>query len=129
VKLEFRKGTPGRLSDCTNQAREAVGEVFREGVSEVSDEPNMMSVTGSAFADRDLPPETPLAMPVQDFYRCPPQSHRAAPPPHWARRGFLVVGSGLIGFGASLGIAALLALDGYDLLDQVLALLSLLLFA
>jgi len=89
----------------------------------------MMSVTGSAFADRDLPPETPLAMPVQDFYRCPPQSHRAAPPPHWARRGFLVVGSGLIGFGASLGIAALLALDGYDLLDQVLALLSLLLFA
>ncbi len=68
-------------------------------------------------------------MPVQDFYRGPPQTHRTAPPPHWVRRGFLVLGSGLIGFGASLGIAALLALDGYDVLDQVLALLSLLLFA
>jgi len=88
-----------------------------------------MHVTGSAFADRDLPSQAPLAMPVQDFYRSPRQTHGAAPPPHWARRGFLVAGSGLIGFGASLGIAALLALDGYDALDQVLALLSLLLFA
>jgi len=88
----------------------------------------MTYVTGSAF-DRDLPPDAPLAMPVQDFYRRPDRAHHAAPPPHWARRGFLVAGSGLIGFGASLGIAALLALDGYDLLDQLLALLSLLLFA
>lgn len=129
MKLEFREGTPGHLSNCTNEAREAVGEVFREGVCVTSDGPNVMRVTGSVFANRDLPPEAPLAMPVQDFYHGPPQTHRAAPPPHWVRRGFLVLGSGLIGFGASLGIAALLALDGYDVLDQVLALLSLLLFA
>jgi len=129
VKLEFGEGTPGHLSDCTNQAHEAIGEDVREGVSEVSDGPAMMRVTGSAFADRDLPPEAPLAMPVQDFHDCPPLAHRTAPRAHWARRGFLVAGSGLIGFGASLGIAALLALDGYDALDQVLALLSLLLFA
>jgi len=88
----------------------------------------MTHVTGFAL-DRDLPPEAPLAMPVQDFYHRPDRAHHTAPPAHWARRVFLVMGSGLIGFGASLGIAALLALDGFDLLDQLLALLSLLLFA
>ena len=129
MKLEFREGTPGHLNNCTNKAREAVGEVFREGVSVTSDGPNVMCVTGSVFADKDLPPEAPLAMPVQDFYRRPRRLRHGAPPAHWGRRGFLVAGSGLIGFGASLGIAALLALDGYDALDQVLALLSLLLFA
>ena len=126
--LEFREGTPDHLSDCTKQAPEAVGEVFREGVSVTSDGPAMTHVTGFAL-DRDLPPEAPLAMPVQDFYHRPDRAHHTAPPAHWARRVFLVMGSGLIGFGASLGIAALLALDGFDLLDQLLALLSLLLFA
>ena len=89
----------------------------------------MENVTGSAFADIDLPRETPLAMPVQDFHHRPHPTHRTAPPAYWGRRGFLIAGSGLIGFVASLGIAALLAVDGYDALDQALVLLSLMLFA
>lgn len=68
-------------------------------------------------------------MPVQDFHRRPALAHISAKPSHRARRGFLIVGSGLIGFVASLGIAAQLALDGYDALDQFLAILSLMLFA
>lgn len=87
-----------------------------------------MHVTGSAFVQSDLPPEAPLAMPVQDFYRRPAPTHRALPPRHWARRIFLLAGSGAIGFVSSLGIAALLAQDGYDAVDQLIALLSLLLF-
>lgn len=89
----------------------------------------MADVTGSAFADTDLPRESPLAMPVQDFHHRPPRTHHTTPPAYWGRRAFLIAGSGLIGFVASLGIAALLAVDGYDVLDQILALLSLLLFA
>jgi membrane glycosyltransferase len=76
----------------------------------------------------DLPAEAPLAMPLQDFNRYPELTHRLTT--GWlGRRGFLIAGSGLIGFVASVGIAALLALDGYDAIDQVLALLSLVLFA
>jgi membrane glycosyltransferase len=89
----------------------------------------MPEVTGFAFPDKDLPPEAPLVMPVQDFHARPQPTHRTPPPRHWARRIFLIAGSGLIGFGASLGIAALLAIDGYDALDQVLVILSLMLFA
>jgi membrane glycosyltransferase len=89
----------------------------------------MNHVTGSAFYDADLPPEAPLAMPAQDFHHRPQPTHRSAPPRHWARRGFLVAGSGLIGFVASLGIAGLLAVDGYDAVDQVIVVLSLMLFA
>jgi membrane glycosyltransferase len=89
----------------------------------------MPEVTGFAFADKDLPPEAPLAMPVQDFHTRPQPTHHTRAPCYWARRIFLIAGSGLIGFSASLGIAALLAIDGYDALDQVLVILSLMLFA
>ena len=84
--------------------------------------------SGNAVSAKDLPPEAPLAMPVQDFHRYPPLTHQLTTRWLW-RRGFLIAGSGLIGFAASIGIAALLAVDGYDAIDQVLALLSLMLFS
>jgi len=91
-----------------------------------------VSVLGSRvrhnMSAADLPAEAPLAMPVQDFQRYPALTHRLTTRWLW-RRGFLIVGSGLIGFSASVGIAAMLALDGYDLVDQILALLSLMLFS
>ncbi|HWI87063.1 MAG TPA: glucans biosynthesis glucosyltransferase MdoH [Sphingomonas sp.] len=77
----------------------------------------------------DLPPEAPLAMPEQDFDRPPRPIQKLAPSAHIRRRGFLIVGSAVIGFGASFGIANLLAGDGYDAVDQLLALISLALFA
>jgi len=129
VSLEFREGTPTHLDDNGSHAFAAGGEVFREGALRNSDAPVMTPVTGSALPDADLPPEAPLAMPVQDFYHQPEPTHHAAPPRHWARRVFLIAGSGLIGFIASLGIADLLALDGYDAIDQFLVILSLMLFA
>lgn len=129
MSLEFREGTPDHLVDTANHAFGAGGEVFREGALRSSDAQVMTPVTGSVSADSDLPPEAPLAMPVQDFYRRPEPTHRSAPPRHWARRVFLIAGSGLIGFIASLGIADLLALDGYDAVDQFLVILSLMLFA
>ncbi len=76
----------------------------------------------------DLPPEAPLAMPVQYFHRHWSAGHRRNLP-MLRRRLFLIAGSALIGLAASLGVANLLALDGYDAVDQVLALLSLALFA
>lgn len=129
MKTGFPRGTPVHLNDPTGPAFAADVEVFREGASQNSDRVGAEGVTGSAFADIDLPRETPLGMPVQDFHQRPPPTHRSLPPGHWGRRGFLIAGSGLIGFVASLGIAALLAFDGYDAFDQALALLSLTLFA
>jgi membrane glycosyltransferase len=129
VKSGFRQGTPDHLDEYERHALEAGGEVVREGVFESLDGSGMSCVTGFSFTDSDLPPESPLAMPVQDFHRRPASTHRNPPPRHWARRLFLVAGSGLIGFIASLGIADLLALDGYDAIDQILAILSLMLFA
>jgi len=85
-------------------------------------------VSRNALSAKDLPAEAPLAMPVQDFHRYPPLTHQLTTRWLW-RRGFLIAGSGLIGFAASIGIAALLAVDGYDAIDQVLALLSLMLFS
>ena len=129
MSLEFREGTPDDLGDDANQGPEGRGEGYREGASNTPNKPRMTRVTGSAFVGADLPPESPLAMPVQDFYRRPGSTHLSPPPRHWARRIFLIAGSGAIGFVASLGIAALLAQDGYDAVDQLIALLSLMLFA
>lgn len=80
-------------------------------------------------AAADLPMEAPLAMPVQDFYRTPRPAPAFVPSAGLWRRGFLIVGSGIIGFMASIGIADGLAGDGYDAVDQVIAILSLSLFA
>jgi len=129
VKSGFPQGTPVHLDDCRPHVLEAGEKVLREGVSQIAAGSDMSCVTGFSFADSDLPPEAPLPMPVQDFYRRPALVHHARPPRHRARRGFLIAGSGLIGFVASLGIANLLALDGYDAIDQILAILSLMLFA
>lgn len=121
MSLELREGTPETFATGD--------EACREVVSQGLDGSGVASVTGSAFADRDLPPDAPLLMPVQDFYHRPVPTHRTPPPRHWARRIFLIAGSGLIGFVASLGIATLLAQDGYDAVDQLLVILSLMLFA
>lgn len=78
----------------------------------------------------DLPLERPLAMPIQDLHRRPEAAHAPLPQPGLAwRRGFLIGGSGLIGLVASCGIAHPLAVDGFDVVDQALAILSLALFA
>jgi membrane glycosyltransferase len=80
--------------------------------------------------DADLPPEQPLAMPLQDFHSVPSGVPRlAAERGLLIRRLFLIVGSAIIGFGASYGIALPLALNGFDLLDTALTLVSLSLFA
>jgi membrane glycosyltransferase len=129
VKTGFPQETPVHLDSPADPAFATHGKVFREGAVRSAGPADMTNVTGSAFADSDLPPEAPLAMPVQDFHHRPTPTHRSAPPAYWARRAFLIAGSGLIGFVASLGFAALLAFDGYDALDQALALLSLMLFA
>ena len=75
----------------------------------------------------DLPPEVPLAMPIQDLQRAPAATPRGSP--LFVRRLVLILGSGLIGLAASFAIAALLALDGYDAIDQLIVLLSLALFS
>ena len=77
----------------------------------------------------DLPPEAPLAMPVQDFQRAPAAPRAPESLSLLWRRLFLIAGSGVIGLAASFGIAGLLALDGYDAIDQLLTLLSLALVA
>jgi membrane glycosyltransferase len=76
----------------------------------------------------DLPPERPIAMPLQDFDRAPaaiglPRSNALL-----ARRVVLVAGSAAIGLGASFGIAYPLSIDGFDLIDQAITLISLSLF-
>lgn len=128
MKTGSPQRAPVHLHSPARPAFDAGKEVFREGGSSGA-ETGAADVTGFAYGHVDLPHETPLTMPVQDFHDRPQPTHRGAPPSRWARRGLLVAGSGLIGFAASLGIAALLALDGYDALDQTLALLSLMLFA
>jgi membrane glycosyltransferase len=87
------------------------------------------AMAGCWDARADLPPEQPLAMPEQDFERAPPAPSLAGSWPFLWRRGFMVVGSGLIGLIASCGVARPLALDGFDFVDQCLSLLSFALFS
>ncbi|WP_420141684.1 glucans biosynthesis glucosyltransferase MdoH [Sphingomonas sp.] len=77
----------------------------------------------------DLPVERPIAMPTQDLHQAPPSAPLAHPRSLLARRLVLIVGAAIIGFGASCGIAYPLALDGFDVIDQILTITSLSLFA
>jgi membrane glycosyltransferase len=77
----------------------------------------------------DLPAERPIAMPVQDLHQAPPFSPLPQARGLLARRLVLIIGAAIIGFGASCGIAYPLALDGFDVIDQILTITSLSLFA
>jgi membrane glycosyltransferase len=77
-----------------------------------------------------MPPEQPLAMPVQRLDVAPTLSVDRAPLPGMAwRRALVFGGSVLIGIVASCGLALPLAIDGFDLIDRALVLLSVLLYA
>jgi membrane glycosyltransferase len=79
----------------------------------------------------DLPEEAPLAMPVQDLRAAPPpvSAPPGSPPTMAWRRGFLIVGSFLIGIGAAWQIARPFAADGNALLASAYGLLAFALFA
>lgn len=77
----------------------------------------------------DLPPEQPIAMPTQDLARAPAARPLARRPGLWWRRALLIGGSGTIGLAASCGMAKPLSVDGFDMIDQLVALLSLTLFS
>jgi membrane glycosyltransferase len=84
---------------------------------------------GGSDAPADLPPDQPLLMPEQDFTRVPMATALPMPRAILWRRAVLIGGSGVIGLIASCGIARPLSLDGFDAIDQCLALLSLALFS
>lgn len=86
-------------------------------------------VPAGCWVDADLPPEAPLAMPVQDIHAAPApmlRRHTAAAM-RW-RRAMILGGGCAIGMAASCGVAAALAVNGFDIIDQMIALLSLVLF-
>lgn len=87
------------------------------------------AVAGWRERAADLPPETPMAMPGQDFARAPFALPLAGSRQILWRRAFMIASSGLIGLIASCGVARPLALDGFDVIDQCLSLLSFALFA
>ena len=68
-------------------------------------------------------------MPEQDLENAPAVRASCSTGALAWRRGFLIVGSGLIGFVASCGVARPMAVDGFDLFDQIFAAVSLLLFS
>lgn len=85
--------------------------------------------SGTWQEDADLPAEHPLDMPLQDFHVAPAATRLPGSRKLLVRRLLLIVGSAIIGFGASCGVAAPLALNGFDVFDQALTLLSMSLFA
>jgi membrane glycosyltransferase len=87
------------------------------------------AANGCWVAPDDLPPEQPIAMLEQDLERTPAAPHLPGRRGLAWRRAYLVLGSGLIGLAASCGLASPLALDGFDLIDQCLALISFTLYS
>lgn len=80
----------------------------------------------------DLPPETPIAMPIQDFTRTPengPATPFASFGPLFQRRLFLIIGSFLFGLLAAQEMFTPLQSDGIDLIDSGFFLLFFGLFA
>jgi membrane glycosyltransferase len=76
----------------------------------------------SLSVDGDLPAETPIAMPVQDFSRKPERQRDASPDegmfhPLFERRLFLIVGSFLCGLLAAQEMFTPLQSDGVDFVD------------
>ncbi len=69
-----------------------------------------------------LPPEAPLAMPVQRFHGNPPGTIevRTAPPGLLAKRLLLIVATAVLGMYASTGLRIALGEDGIGVLDVVL---------
>jgi membrane glycosyltransferase len=84
---------------------------------------------GTWRGEADLPAEHPLDMPVQDFHAAPTAAALPASRTLLLRRLTLIIGAAIIGFGASCGVAWPLALNGFDLIDQALTLISMSLFA
>ncbi|MBW8910960.1 MAG: glucans biosynthesis glucosyltransferase MdoH, partial [Sphingomonas sp.] len=88
--------------------------------------------TISSGAEGDLPPESPLAMPVQDFARRPSDAQDAPLDyfgPVLQRRIYLITGSFLLGLLAAHEVFALLYADGIDVIDAAFFVLFFGLFA
>lgn len=77
----------------------------------------------------DLPPESPLEMPVQSFSERPAPSRTLAADPILARRLFLIGGCFLIGLLCAREMTRPLSADGMDPWDHILSVLSFGLFA
>jgi membrane glycosyltransferase len=97
---------------------------------DMPDPPAPLPDPGRPWGLAGLPPEQPLAMPEQRFDLAPPLAvaRPALPEMAW-RRALLFGGSLAIGVVASCGLALPLAIDGFDLVDRLLVLLSVLLYA
>lgn len=109
---------------------EADGERRLDGACVNADGFDMIPMAASFGppGEADLPPEAPLSMPVQDLQSAPAAA-RGGGSAFLARRLTLIVGSALVGLAASFTVASLLALDGFDAVDQLMVLLSLALFS
>ncbi len=71
----------------------------------------------------DLPPEAPIAMPIQDLFDAPPQLQPPLPDLISGRRLFLIGGSLVIGLLGAQEMARPMAADGTSLWDAILGLL------
>ncbi|MGA0600588.1 glucans biosynthesis glucosyltransferase MdoH [Caulobacter sp. KR2-114] len=68
----------------------------------------------------DLPVESPLEMPEQDFAACDVRARVAQPRGIMVRRAILVGGAGVLALAAARALSHYLAQDGFDLFDGLL---------